>query len=400
MLVTLCVAGFGAAACGSSGSTSTSTTGADAAVQAAVENGAVAAKTDASGIEWLCKPGATADPCVGDLSTTVLPESGPSTVQHDSIPAEPSIDCFYVYPTVSLQQGVTADLHIDPAEISMARLQASRFSQICKVYAPMYRQVTLRGLFAGAQTATAVAAAYAGVQSAWKDYLAHYSHGRGVLVIGHSQGAAMLISLLKHQVDANPSQRKLLVSAILLGGNVTVPIGRTVGGSFQHIPACTASSQVGCVLAYSSFDQPPSTNSPFGRPGLGVSSMSDGSSTAGLQVLCTNPADLSGTAAATLTPYFPTRSQHAGLDGTAQLTAPDLPTRWVAEPRLYTGQCLSQGGATWLQVSAPITAGDTRQVARQTIGPGWGLHLVDMNVAMGDLVDVARVETAAYTHRA
>jgi hypothetical protein len=395
----LCVTAVVAAACGSTGVASTTTTGPGAAVQAAVAAGASSSRTDASGIEWLCKPGAAVDPCTADLTTTVLPPSGAPTVQRASVAADPPIDCFYVYPTVSLQSGVNATLHVDPAETSVARIQASRFSQVCKVYAPMYPQVTVQGLAAGARTAAAAVTAYAGVQSAWKDYLANYNHGRGVIVIGHSQGAGMLISLLERQVDADPSQRKLLVSAMLLGGNVTVPTGRTVGGSFHHIPACTANAQVGCVVAYSSFDQAPPPDSLFGRPGLGVSNLSGSTSVAGLQVLCTNPADLAANAATPLSPYFPTRSLISGLGGLAGLTPPVLPTPWATEPQLYSGQCRSQGGATWLQVSAPITPGDTRQIVQQTLGATWGLHLVDVNIALGDLVTVARTEAAAYIHR-
>ncbi len=117
-------------------------------------------------------------------------------------------------------------------------------------------------------------------------------------------------------------------------------------------------------------------------------------------MLCTNPADLAGTAATALTPYFPTRSEVAGLGGLSGLTPPALPTPWVTQPDLYTGQCRSQGGATWLQVSAPITLGDHRQIVSQTLGPTWGLHLVDVNIALGDLVDLARTEGAAYSYHA
>jgi Protein of unknown function (DUF3089) len=396
----LAVVGVVAAACGSSTtSTTTTTAAADPAVVAAVALGAAAARTDAAGIEWLCQPGRTPDPCVTDLTATVLPESGPSTVARASNAVNAPVDCFYVYPTVSAQTTVSANLHVDPAETAVARSQASRFSQVCKVYAPMYRQVTVKGLTAGAGAAAAVVTAYQGVEAAWQDYLAHDNHGRGVILIGHSQGAALLINLMKRQIDDDPATRNLLVSAVVLGGNVTVPVGQTVGGSFQHIPACTSTGQIGCVIAYSSFDQPPPTNSLFGRPGQGVSSLSGSSATAGLQVLCTNPADLTGNAATPLVPYFPTRSLTKGLGGQAGQSAPDLPTPWVTQSQLYTGQCLSQGGATWLQVSAPITPGDTRQVVGQSLGPTWGLHLVDVNIALGDLVDLTRSEAGAYVHR-
>ena len=60
--------------------------------------------------------------------------------------ARPKIDCFYVYPTVSQQPTVNADKTIDPAQTAIAQYQAARFSKRCRVFAPMYRQVTIVGL--------------------------------------------------------------------------------------------------------------------------------------------------------------------------------------------------------------------------------------------------------------
>ena len=224
---------------GSTGSSTTVTAKPTAAELAAESDGAAPADTDSSGVEWLCRPGQADDPCATSLTTTVLPASGPTYVEHFSDASSPKIDCFYVYPTVSLQPGIVANLHIDPAEISVAEAQASRFSQVCRVFAPIYPQLTLHALAdPGGVTAVDEAKAYGAVAKAWDDYMAHYNDGRGVVVIGHSQGAAMLIALLRRQVDDNPSVRRQLVSAIIAGGNVTVPIGKDVGGSFQHIPAC------------------------------------------------------------------------------------------------------------------------------------------------------------------
>jgi hypothetical protein len=84
------------------------------------------------------------------------------------------------------------------------------------------------------------------------------------------------------------------------------------------------------------------------------------------------------------------------LGGLSGVTPPELPTPWVSEPDLYSGQCLSQGGATWLQVSAPIHIGDPRKIVGQTLGPTWGLHLVDVNIALGNLVSLTRNEASAY----
>ena len=53
------------------------------------------------------------------------------------------VDCFYVYPTVSNQQSRLATKRVDPEIRSIALYQAARFSQVCRVFAPMYPQLTL-----------------------------------------------------------------------------------------------------------------------------------------------------------------------------------------------------------------------------------------------------------------
>ncbi|HXQ61308.1 MAG TPA: DUF3089 domain-containing protein [Acidimicrobiales bacterium] len=370
---------------------------APSARKAALADDATPADTDAAGVEWLCRPGQADDPCTASLTATVDPRSGPTRLERASDAAHPGIDCFYVYPTVSGQAGANATLAIDPAETAVAESQASRFSQVCRVFAPVYPQLTLRAIEApGDLTAANLSRAYTGVAAAWDDYLSRYNHGRGVVVIGHSQGAAMLIALLRRQVDGDPAARRHLVSAIILGGNVTVPVGRTVGGSFAHIPACTSTEETGCVVAYSSFDQQPPADSLFGRPGAGVSSLVAGAaSTTGMQVLCVNPASPSG-GSAPLEPFFPSARVTASL-GLPGSGAPAVATPWVTEPDLYSARCEDSDGASWLQVNAPLTPGDTRPVVTETLGPTWGLHLVDVNIALGDLVSLVADEARAYS---
>ena len=126
----------------------------------------------------------------------------------------------------------------------MAIAQASRFSQACRVSAPMYRQVTIAAL-AGRGTGKRAHDRFKDVVAAWNDYLQHDNNGRGVVLIGHSQGAFVLRQLIAKYIDANPAVRKRMVSAILLGGNVIVPTGKDVGGDFQHVPACASATQTG-----------------------------------------------------------------------------------------------------------------------------------------------------------
>jgi hypothetical protein len=335
---------------------------------------------------WLCKPGTKPDPCASGLDTTEVAADGSKTVHHVSAASDPPLDCFYVYPTVSTQPTLSANLHIDPEETGVAIAQTAQFSQVCRVYAPMYRQLTLKAInpsSRGGGFAQAAATAYGDVRNAWLDYLAHDNDGRGVVLIGHSQGAFVLSQLVKGEIDNDAAQRRLLVSAILLGGNVLVPTGKTVGGSFQHVPACTTSSQVGCVVAYSTFLDPPPANSLFGRSRL-----------PGQQVLCTNPAALGGDSSAVLHPLFPTKA--GGAVGSLIRSLPNEATPWVTYPDLYKGQCMDTGGASWLQITPTPAPGDTRPIVTQQLGPTWGLHLVDVNIAFADLVDLVAHEAKAY----
>lgn len=324
---------------------------------------------------WLCRPGLAENPCTAPLAATALAADGSSTPVAGAIAAHPSIDCFYVYPTISPQPTLNSDLRVEPSERTVAGVQAGRFSADCRVFAPMYRQITLAGIFgrAGPVTKRGRRIPYEDVAAAWTDYLAHDNHGRGVVLIGHSQGTSVLKALVKDKIDDRPDVRRLLVSALLIGGDVTVAKGRGVGGDFHHVPACRAPAQTGCVIAYSTYLEKPPNPSLFGRvPG--------GSATLG--VLCTNPAALGGGTGA-LQPFF----RQAGTPA------------WITYPGLYTAHCAKSGDASWLQIDAAGAAGDPRPRVEESLGPIWGLHVVDVNLLLGNLVDDVRREAAAFTRR-
>jgi hypothetical protein len=270
---------------------------------------------------WLCKPGQANDPCTASLASTAVTANGSATTSTPSSDPASKFDCFYVYPTVSAQTTANANLEVQEPETAAAVDQASRFSQVCRVWAPMNRKRTVASLSRDQPGANAVA--YASLLSGWKDYLAHDNHGRPIVFIGHSQGSAMLIRLLQDKVDPSPKLRRQMVSAILLGGNVTVPIGKDVGGSFAHIPTCGAAQQAGCVIAYSSFGSTPPPTSLFGRPVTGVSSLSGQTASKGLQVVCVNPVHFSS-AKGSLLPYF--------LSFTSTVPGTNVGTPWVSYP--------------------------------------------------------------------
>ncbi|HEY7861396.1 MAG TPA: DUF3089 domain-containing protein, partial [Gemmatimonadaceae bacterium] len=95
---------------------------------------------------WLCRPGLINNPCLKDLTTTIVHTNGMTEVSKDKKARRTAIDCFYVYPTVSEQETRNANLTIEPQETQIAIDQASRFSQDCRVFAPMYPQLTLAAI--------------------------------------------------------------------------------------------------------------------------------------------------------------------------------------------------------------------------------------------------------------
>lgn len=157
---------------------------------------------------WLCKPGVKPDPCTPGLSTTVYnaPLTEAIGVEHPKAERKPPIDCFYVYPTVSDEKTGNSDLQIQNTEQSIALYQVSRYSQYCKVYAPMYRQVTLAGAGLGGSSSTKAnpALGVSDVANALESYLKHYNHGRGFVLIGHSQGAGVLEAVIAKEIDRKP----------------------------------------------------------------------------------------------------------------------------------------------------------------------------------------------------
>ena len=351
---------------------------------------------------WLCRPGLADSVCDRDLDATVVEAGGTTTVE-PFVPAEDApIDCFYVYPTISRDEGLTADLEPgEDEEIGAVLNQAARLGSVCDVYAPAYRQATLNAISgrtsgSGDEGITdAFATAYGDVLDAFKAYIADDNDGRGFVLVGHSQGAGLLSQLISEEIDDDPALRDHLVSALLLGNAVAVPPGEDVGGSFENVPLCTEDGETGCVISYASFrsTSPPPETSFFGRVRAGSEVLAD---VPDAVAACTNPAALAG-GPADLHTYFPTERLQT-VTGTEELADEPVTTPFVALPGLLTGECVSEGGFDYLEVTVNGDPSDARvDDIPGDLTPQWGLHLVDANIAMGDLVDRVTEQAEAYT---
>jgi len=386
--------------------------------------------------EWLCLPGMTANPCnqnligtpqTGGAFTAGYPEShgrvnldtsrvesGSVSVEPFGPPAAPPVDCFSVYPTVDIVPNPLLQLGSLPpspqdAEQAVTLAEVGPLLARCRMFVPVYRQASLVAHVVGvlARTSPDYALGLGDVEQAWDTYWRDYNvdpvthRRRGVVVLGHSQGAADASSLISDRIDGNPAVQPYLVSALLLGGNIPVPVDRPAGGgadpdsAFQYVPVCSRASSsapvpVGCVAGYSAFKQP-------GDATLASDSLFGLSSVPGHRILCVNPAALlSGAAADSAVPLDMRIPTSALVEGSELLPGghlevlllgtpvPSYPTGYARYPGLVSGQCLFRsytgGNASWLQVR-----GGDAEVGAVAAGAGMGLHVKDFNLSLGDL---------------
>lgn len=349
---------------------------------------------------WLCRPGRKGDACDVDLTTTVVAADGTLTRETWTANPKAPIDCFYVYPTVSTDTGQYSDMTADPAETNVIHQQFARFGSRCRTFAPMYRQLTLAGLrqrLSGGAISFDKGVWYDDVRDAWRSYVQRDNGGRGFVLVGHSQGAYILTELLKQEIDGKPIQKQL-VGAYILGATFPVAKGKDAGGAVQSIPLCRKPGQIGCVVNFSAFRStvPPPANTLFGKAADPAQSGS-----------CTNPATL-GEGSAPLHAYLFATGRTIAMPGanTAWVTGKTVDTPFVSVPGLLSAKCTSNEHATYLEITVNGDPSDPRtdDIGGDLGAPGkpipmWGLHLVDVNLVMGNLLTLVDQQTRAYLRR-
>ena len=361
-----------------------------------------AAAVDYANIDnWLCHPDNELDVCAHDLSASIVHADGSVEIEDWGGNADPAIDCFYVYPTTSLDEATYADLRPGRhEEIITTFTQFARFRSVCRTFAPIYRQVTVAGLMANAgNLARNEQPNYQDVAGAFDYYLENHNEGRGFVLVGHSQGTGLLTELIRNEIDGTPL-RERLVSAVLAGFSVVVPRGEIVGGSFDHVPLCESADQVGCVISYASYreDVPP------GSEGLYLFGRAPDAES---EVACFNPANPGGEGE--LDAYMSNIGEiFQGVDPmpTWSAAAPEITTPFVKLPGLLSARCVNEGDFHYLEISIHANPSDPRTdeirgdvLAEGQMVPSWGLHLIDMTLAMGNLVDIVGRQAEAYARR-
>jgi len=124
-----------------------------------------------------------------------------------------------------------------------------------------------------------------------------------------------------------------------------------------------------------------------------------------MTTLCVNPASLEGgwgplAAYFTNAPAMPDSS----LPPNPWTNPPQaITTNFVALPRMISARCVSDENGSYLAVRVNGNPNDPRTdeitgdvVVAGQVQPDWGLHLIDMQLAMGDLVRIVAQESIAY----
>jgi hypothetical protein len=80
-----------------------------------------------------------------------------------------------------------------------------------------------------------------------------------------------------------------------------------------------------------------------------------------------------------------------------------IPTPFVEVPGLLSAECRNDGSHHYLAVTLHPTPGGARTdaITGDVVVDGhvladWGLHVIDMNLAMGNLIEIVRSEGRAY----
>lgn len=198
---------------------------------------------------WISRPGIENDPSVWE-PTGPSPEPG----------LRPRVATFYIHPTTYLERDRwNAPLH--PSQVTEARTrlfvqtQASALD-IDEVWAPRYRQAAFGAFLQSNEDAQkAIDLAYQDVSEAFHEFLRQVDDTKPIILAGHSQGALLLMRLLKAEVAGKPVQKRIIAAYV-----VGWPISTKADLPALGLPACRTQREVGCILSWMSFRDPANPN--------------------------------------------------------------------------------------------------------------------------------------------
>lgn len=278
---------------------------------------------------------------------------------------------FFIHPTgYFARQSWNAPLDDAVAErraVLFVKGMASAFNRSVDLWAPRYREATF-GTFLtdDPQAQQAIDLAYSDIEPAFAYFIGSIPKDEPIILAGHSQGALLLMRLLKDHVAGTPLAKRI-VAAYVVGWPVSTQHDLPVLG----LPACATADQAGCVMGWESFADPADPSMVLDAyaksPGL------DGKPRKGSAILCTNP--LTGT----LGGEAPASANLGTLVPDEKLTGGTI------APGLVPARCAPNG---MLLIGPPPQMGEF-------VLPGNNYHLYDIPLFWANVrADAARREAA------
>lgn len=349
-------------------------------------------------VKWICPPTGTTT-CVGPTITKLVPLSGPTISTTYQSQSQPVADCFFLYPTASSARSWNAPNRSTPWLRQTVRSMALPFTRTCRLVAPVYQQVTLAHLAVTTPTARDRATsevAYQSVRRAWREYLKVAPSNRPVILIGFSQGAAMLSQLLRREIAPHPKQLRRVILSELVGGGLTVTSPRSVNDGLAGIPLCLHIGTIHCVIAFDAFTSAPPVDAFTGRPGAPWGYLTGWTAAQGSKMACVNPV-YGGRLSGPLIPYLGLNepSTYNYIAGTTYKTYANR----------FRAACEVQGGIDWLdirQIDVPNFGGRRNPLPSLPTGSDnspAGLHMESWGLTLGNLVLSARAAVSKWVIR-
>lgn len=233
---------------------------------------------------WLSRPGTrTKDAARWEPSYA---KDSPAPPAVSALPTPP-FAVFFVHPTSYLDRA-SWNAPLDDAEaLKRARLfvrgMATPFGKATEIWAPRYRQATIGAFMTEKPDANrAIDAAYKDVALAFDRFVAGAAPDLPIVLVGHSQGAAHVLRLLREKVAGQPIRSR--IAAVYAPG---WPISVTHDLPYLGLPACAAPNEAGCILSWSSYAEPADAGH---RLSLYARSTGfDGKKRGKAPILCVNP---------------------------------------------------------------------------------------------------------------
>ncbi|WP_338325291.1 DUF3089 domain-containing protein [Pseudodesulfovibrio senegalensis] len=186
-----------------------------------------------------------------------------------SRPAQPNkrADVFYVYPTIysdkSPKNMDVFDKRLRREVQGLLKSQAGAFSPAANLFAPYYRQLSFPNLDSQKDKFhnTYFRIGMDDVHRAFDYYLAFLNQGRPFILAGHSQGAIILVDLLRRRFH-DPVLQEKLVAAYVIGYSVT----REDLKKYPWIKPAQRADDTGVVVSWNT-EAPGCSGSPVLLPG-------------------------------------------------------------------------------------------------------------------------------------